>query len=134
MIEPSALLGYSYRKLVTADVLKTSSTRYSTVADSPQGPRAQSFYFLDEPKTGLHFDDVKKLLSVLRRLVDAGNSVLVIEHNLDVIKPAEWVLDLGQDGGSSEGNAPACGAPEKVTRVKGSVTGKYLNILLLKSI
>ena len=88
MIEPSALLGYSYWKLVTADVLKTSSTRSSTVADSPQGSRAQSFYFLDEPKTGLHFDDVKKLLSVLRRLVDAGNSVLVIEHNFDVIKPA----------------------------------------------
>ena len=133
MIEPSALLGYSYRRLVTADVLKTFSTRSSTVADSPQGSRAQSFYFLDEPKTGLHFDDVKKLLSVLRRLVDAGHSVLVIEHNLDVIKPAEWVLDLEQDGGSSEGNAPGCGAPEKVTRVKGSVTGKYLNILLLKS-
>ena len=134
MIEPSALLGYSYWKLVTADVLNTSSTRPSTVADSPQGSWAQSFYFLDEPKTGLHFDDVKKLLSVLRRLVDAGNSVLVIEHNLDVIKPAEWVLDLGQDGGSSEGNAPACDAPKKVTRVKGSVSGKYLNILPLKSI
>ena len=133
MIEPSALLGYSYWKLVTPDVLKTSSTRSSTVADSPQGSRAQSFYFLDEPKTGLHFDDVKQLLSVLKRLVDAGNSVLVIEHNLDVIKPAEWVLDLGPDRGPSEGDTPACAAPEKITRVKGSTTGKYPKLLRSKN-
>ncbi|MCB1692279.1 MAG: excinuclease ABC subunit UvrA [Pseudomonadales bacterium] len=90
----------------------------------------KTFYILDEPTTGLHFDDVRKLLSVLRRLVDAGNTVTVIEHNLDVIKTADWVIDLGPDGGPAGGNVIAVGTPEDVAKVKSSETGRYLKPLL----
>ncbi|MFT7686094.1 MAG: excinuclease ABC subunit A [Candidatus Azotimanducaceae bacterium] len=90
----------------------------------------KTFYILDEPTTGLHFDDVKKLLIVLNRLVDAGNSVTVIEHNLDVIKTADWIIDLGPDGGPKGGKIIAVGTPEKVSKVKASETGKYLSPLL----
>ena len=90
----------------------------------------KTFYILDEPTTGLHFDDVKKLLIVLNRLVDAGNSVTVIEHNLDVIKTADWIMDLGPDGGPKGGKIVAEGTPEKVARNKNSETGKYLAQIL----
>jgi excinuclease ABC subunit A len=83
-------------------------------------------YILDEPTTGLHFDDVKKLLTVLNALVDAGNTVVVVEHNLDVIKTADWVIDLGPEGGERGGRIVAQGAPEDVARVKESHTGRYL--------
>jgi excinuclease ABC subunit A len=83
-------------------------------------------YFLDEPTTGLHFADVEKLLKVLNRLVDAGNTVVVIEHNLDVIKTADWVIDLGPEGGEEGGMVVAAGTPEQVTRVPGSHTGRIL--------
>lgn len=90
----------------------------------------KTFYILDEPTTGLHFDDVRKLLTVLNRLVDAGNSVTVIEHNLDVIKTADWIIDVGPDGGPKGGKVIATGTPETVSKVKGSETGKYLKPLL----
>ena len=90
----------------------------------------KTFYILDEPTTGLHFDDVRKLLIVLNRLVDAGNSVTVIEHNLDVTKTADWVIDLGPDGGPKGGYIIAEGTPEHVASVKKSETGKYLKPLL----
>ncbi|MEZ7907904.1 MAG: excinuclease ABC subunit UvrA [Pseudomonadales bacterium] len=90
----------------------------------------KTFYILDEPTTGLHFDDVKKLLVVLDRLVDAGNSVTVIEHNLDVIKTADWVIDVGPDGGPKGGKVIATGTPEKVSKSKRSETGRYLVDLL----
>jgi excinuclease ABC subunit A len=93
----------------------------------------RTLYILDEPTTGLHFEDIRKLLVVLNRLVDAGNSVLVIEHNLDVIKSADWVLDLGPEGGSGGGQLLATGTPEEVAEVKGSYTGKYLKHVLEKS-
>jgi len=86
----------------------------------------KTFYILDEPTTGLHFDDVRKLLAVLDRLVDAGNTVTVIEHNLDVIKTADWVIDLGPDGGPAGGEVIAEGTPEQVARMKSSETGRYL--------
>ncbi|HJP51111.1 MAG TPA: excinuclease ABC subunit UvrA [Pseudomonadales bacterium] len=86
----------------------------------------KTFYILDEPTTGLHFDDVKKLLTVLNRLVDAGNSVTVIEHNLDVIKTADWIVDLGPDGGPKGGKVIAQGTPEKVAKNSKSETGRYL--------
>ncbi len=86
----------------------------------------RSIYVLDEPTTGLHFEDIRKLLLVLQGLVDKGNSVIVIEHNLDVIKSADWVLDLGPDGGSGGGTIVAAGTPEQVAQVEGSWTGKYL--------
>ena len=90
----------------------------------------KTFYILDEPTTGLHFDDVRKLLVVLDRLVDAGNSVTVIEHNLDVIKTADWIIDLGPDGGPKGGYIIAQGTPEQVAKIKASETGRYLKPLL----
>ncbi|GGD54608.1 excinuclease ABC subunit UvrA [Erythrobacter arachoides] len=90
----------------------------------------QTLYILDEPTTGLHFEDVRKLLEVLQRLVDQGNSVVVIEHNLDVIKTADWVLDLGPDGGVRGGEIVAEGTPEAIAKAKGSYTGHYLKGLL----
>ena len=90
----------------------------------------KTFYILDEPTTGLHFDDVRKLLVVLDRLVDAGNSVTVIEHNLDVIKTADWIIDLGPDGGPKGGFIIAQGTPEQIKKVKASETGRYLKPLL----
>jgi excinuclease ABC subunit A len=92
-------------------------------------------YLLDEPTTGLHFEDVRRLLTVLSRLVDQGNTVLVIEHNLDVIKTADWLIDLGPEGGSGGGLVIAEGTPEAVAAVAGSHTGFYLAPMLgLKSI
>ena len=90
----------------------------------------RTFYILDEPTTGLHFDDVSKLLAVLDRLVEAGNSVTVIEHNLDVIKTADWVIDLGPDGGPAGGEVLAVGTPEDIAHEKQSETGRYLKALL----
>ncbi len=90
----------------------------------------RTLYILDEPTTGLHFEDVRRLLAVLDRLVDAGNSVLVIEHNLDVIKCADWVVDLGPEGGDEGGRIIAEGTPEEVARVKASYTGQHLATVL----
>jgi len=90
----------------------------------------KTLYLLDEPTTGLHFDDVRKLLHVLDRLVSAGNTVLVIEHNLDVIKTADYVIDLGPEGGARGGEVVAAGTPEEVARVPGSYTGQFLAPLL----
>jgi excinuclease ABC subunit A len=90
----------------------------------------RTLYVLDEPTTGLHFDDTKKLLAVLHRLVEAGNTVVVIEHNLDVVKCADWVIDLGPEGGAGGGLLVAEGTPEHVARARGSLTGQYLAPLL----
>ena len=90
----------------------------------------RTIYILDEPTTGLHTDDVKKLLEVLQRLVDAGNTVLVIEHNLDVIKCADYLLDLGPEGGSGGGTLVTCGTPEEVAACEQSYTGQYLRKML----
>jgi len=86
----------------------------------------RTLYLLDEPTTGLHFEDVKRLLEVLHKLVDAGNSVIVIEHNLDVIKTADWIIDLGPEGGDKGGELVIAGTPEEVARHEGSYTGEYL--------
>jgi excinuclease ABC subunit A len=90
----------------------------------------RTIYVLDEPTTGLHFEDVRKLLGVLQRLVDTGNTVVVIEHNLDVIKSADWLIDLGPEGGSGGGVVVAQGTPEQVAEVKSSYTGKFLAEIL----
>ncbi|MDO9364124.1 MAG: excinuclease ABC subunit A, partial [Sphingopyxis sp.] len=92
----------------------------------------QTLYILDEPTTGLHFEDVRKLLEVLQALVDQGNSVVVIEHNLDVIKTADYILDLGPEGGVKGGEIVAAGTPEQVVKEKRSFTGQYLAPLLGK--
>ena len=90
----------------------------------------RTFYILDEPTTGLHFDDIRKLLSVLERLVGAGNTVLVIEHNLDVIKTADWVIDLGPEGGDAGGEIIAVGTPEAIAANPASYTGAHLKPVL----
>lgn len=90
----------------------------------------KSFYILDEPTTGLHMDDIKRLLTVLQRLVDKGNTVLVIEHDLDVVKSADWLIDLGPEGGEAGGYVVATGTPEDVAKVKKSYTGQYLSPML----
>ncbi len=89
----------------------------------------RTLYILDEPTTGLHFADIEKLLEVLQRLVDAGNTVLVIEHNLDVIKQADWIVDLGPEGGEAGGELIAAGTPEEIAEVEGSYTGRFLRAL-----
>jgi excinuclease ABC subunit A len=90
----------------------------------------RTLYILDEPTTGLHFDDISKLLGVLHRLVDAGNTVIVIEHNLDVIKTADHIIDLGPEGGAGGGRVVAQGTPEEVAATPGSYTGEFLATLL----
>ena len=90
----------------------------------------KTLYILDEPTTGLHFEDVRKLLEVLHRLVETGNTVVVIEHNLDVIKTADWVIDLGPGGGVNGGRIVVTGTPEEVAACPDSFTGQYLKPLL----
>ena len=86
----------------------------------------KTLYVLDEPTTGLHSDDVKRLLGILNKLVDGGNTMVIIEHNLDVIKSADYIIDMGPEGGSAGGNLIANGTPEEVAKAKNSPTGKYL--------
>jgi excinuclease ABC subunit A len=90
----------------------------------------RTLYILDEPTTGLHFQDIQLLLEVIFSLREQGNTILIIEHNLDVIKTADWIIDMGPEGGSSGGEVIAEGSPEAVVKVKGSFTGKYLKPLL----
>src|SRR5207253_5532136 len=90
----------------------------------------RTLYILDEPTTGLHFADIEKLLETLQRLVDAGNTMLVIEHNLDVIKQADWIIDLGPEGGEAGGELIAVGTPEEVAAVDESFTGQFLRQVL----
>ena len=93
-------------------------------------PTGRTLYILDEPTTGLHFADIELLLGVLERLKNQGNTVVVIEHNLDVIKTADWIIDLGPEGGSDGGEIVAEGTPEDVAKVKKSFTGKFLKDVL----
>ena len=90
----------------------------------------RTLYLLDEPTTGLHFEDVRMLLTVLQRLVDKGNTVIVIEHNLDVIKTADWIIDLGPEGGDEGGEILFAGIPEDLISISGSYTGKFLRPVL----
>jgi len=90
----------------------------------------RTIYILDEPTTGLHFEDIRKLLEVIQRLVETGNTIVIIEHNLDVIKTADWIIDLGPEGGDRGGEIIACGTPEQVAKVSRSYTGQYLRKML----
>jgi len=104
--------------------------RVKLSAELARRDSGRTFYLLDEPTVGLHYEDVKRLLEVLNKLVDKGNTVVVIEHNLDVIKTADWIIDLGPEGGDKGGKVVATGTPEEVARKAGSYTGKYLRRVL----
>jgi len=104
--------------------------RIKLAAELSKRSTGRTVYILDEPTTGLHFEDVKKLLHVLHRLVDQGNTVIVIEHNLDVIKTADWIVDMGPEGGTGGGKVVAMGTPEQVASVEASWTGRYLRGVL----
>lgn len=104
--------------------------RMKLASELQKKANGQNFYILDEPTTGLHVDDIKRLLDVLHRLVDNGNTVLIIEHNLDVIKTADHLIDLGPEGGDGGGQVVATGTPEEIAAAKGSYTGKYLGPIL----
>ena len=104
--------------------------RVKLAAELQRRATGRTVYVLDEPTTGLHFEDIRKLLGVLTRLVESGNTVIVIEHNLDVIKTADWVIDLGPEGGAGGGAVVACGPPEHIATVEESYTGQFLKKLL----
>ena len=101
--------------------------RVKLAAELGKAPSDHTLYVLDEPTTGLHYADVRSLLRVLNRLVDQGNTVLVIEHNLDVVKIADWVIDLGPEGGDAGGRVVAAGTPEDIMAAAESYTGQFLN-------
>src|SRR6185436_10254478 len=100
--------------------------RIKLASELSRRPTGRTLYILDEPTTGLHMADVKKLLEVLHALVDTGNSMVIIEHNLDVIKSADWLIDMGPEGGDKGGTVMATGTPEQVAKVKESYTGQFL--------
>ncbi len=106
--------------------------RIKLAAELSKRSTGNTVYILDEPTTGLHFDDVAKLVEILQRLSEGGNTVIVIEHNLDVIKTADYIIDMGPEGGDKGGTMIACGTPEEVAEVPTSYTGKYLRQYLKK--
>ena len=121
-------VGLSYIKLgQPAPTLSGGeAARIKLAKELQKKPTGKSLFILDEPTTGLHSDDIKKLLVILNRIVDSGNTVLVIEHNLDVIKVADYIIDLGPEGGDLGGNVVATGTPEEIANVEASYTGEYL--------
>jgi excinuclease ABC subunit A len=125
-------LGYIHLGQSATTLSGGEAQRIKLATELSKRDTGRTFYILDEPTTGLHFEDVRVLLHVLHRLVDRGNTVLVIEHNLDVIKTADWIVDLGPEGGTRGGTIVASGTPEDVAMVAGSHTGHYLKPMLAK--
>jgi excinuclease ABC subunit A len=123
-------LGYIHLGQSSTTLSGGEAQRIKLARELSKRQTGRTFYLLDEPTTGLHFDDVKKLLDVLQRLVELGNTVVVIEHNLDVIKTADWIVDLGPDGGEQGGRVVAHGTPEQVARSKKSYTAEALRKVL----
>jgi len=123
-------LGYIHLGQSATTLSGGEAQRVKLATELSKRDTGRTFYILDEPTTGLHFEDVRVLLDVLHRLVDRGNTVLVIEHNLDVIKTADWIIDLGPDGGNRGGTIVAAGTPEDVADVPASHTGQFLQPLL----
>jgi excinuclease ABC subunit A len=123
-------LGYIHLGQSATTLSGGEAQRVKLATELSKRDTGRTLYILDEPTTGLHFEDVRVLLTVLHRLVDRGNSVLVIEHNLDVIKTADWIIDLGPEGGDQGGAVVAEGTPETVAAVAGSHTGAYLAPIL----
>jgi len=122
-------LGYIHLGQQATTLSGGEAQRVKLATELSKTSTSKTFYILDEPTTGLHFEDIRMLLNVLQKLVDRGNTVVVIEHNLDVIKTADWIIDLGPEGGDEGGTVLAVGTPEQVAKVKNSYTGHYLNKL-----
>ncbi len=125
-------LGYIHLGQSATTLSGGEAQRVKLATELSKRDTGRTFYILDEPTTGLHFEDVRVLLDVLHRLVDRGNTVLVIEHNLDVIKTADWIIDLGPEGGNRGGMVVAAGTPEDVARTPASYTGQFLEPLLAR--
>ena len=123
-------LGYIHLGQSATTLSGGEAQRIKLATELSKRDTGRTFYILDEPTTGLHFEDVRVLLAVLHRLVDRGNTVLVIEHNLDVVKTADWIIDMGPEGGQRGGTVVATGSPEMVAQVEASHTGRYLRPLL----
>lgn len=123
-------LGYLRLGQPATELSGGEAQRIKLASELSHRSTGNTLYILDEPTTGLHFEDIKKLLVVLNRLVDAGNTVLIIEHNLDVLKSCDWIIDLGPEGGEAGGYLIASGTPEKVASIKKSYTGQYLRKVL----
>ncbi|EQD39714.1 excinuclease ABC subunit A, partial [mine drainage metagenome] len=131
-LETLIAVGLGYLKLGQAATTLSGgeAQRVKLAKELSRRDTGNTLYILDEPTTGLHFHDIEQLLDVLHQLVEHGNTVIVIEHNLDVIKTADWVVDLGPEGGAGGGRIIASGTPEQVAATAGSHTGEYLARLL----
>ena len=127
-------VGLSYIKLgqPSTELSGGEAQRIKLATELSKRSTGKTVYILDEPTTGLHFADVHKLTEILRRLADDGNTVIVIEHNLDVIKTADYIIDIGPEGGDKGGTVVAEGTPEEVAKNKKSYTGKYIAAMLNK--
>jgi excinuclease ABC subunit A len=119
-------LGYIHIGQLATTLSGSEAQRVKLAKELSRRATGRTLYILDEPTTGLHFDDVRKLLEVLRALVETGNTVLVIEHNLEVIKTADWIIDLGPEGGDAGGHIVATSTPEDIASSEESYTGQYL--------
>ena len=131
-LETLMSVGLGYIKLGQSAITLSGgeAQRIKLARELSKRDTGQTLYILDEPTTGLHFHDIRQLLEVLHTLRDHGNTVVVIEHNLDVIKTADWIIDLGPEGGNGGGTIVAEGTPEEVSTTQGSYTGQYLAPLL----
>jgi excinuclease ABC subunit A len=125
-------LGYIHLGQSSVTLSGGEAQRIKLARELSKRQTGRTLYLLDEPTTGLHFEDVNKLLDVLHRLTDLGNSVVIIEHNMDVIRNADWVIDLGPEGGEDGGRLVAQGTPEQVAKIKKSYTGQALAEALKK--
>ena len=126
-------LGYIHLGQAATTLSCGEAQRVKLAKELSRRSTGRTIYILDEPTTGLHFEDVRKLLEVLHSLVDAGNTIVVIEHNLEGIKTADWILDLGPEGGDGGGKLIATGTPEDLAQIRASYTGGYLKNLLPRS-
>ena len=127
-------VGLSYVKLGQPSTTLSGgeAQRIKLATELSRRSTGNTIYILDEPTTGLHFADVHKLIEIIHRLAEGGNTVVVIEHNLDVIKTADYIIDMGPEGGDRGGTVVACGTPEEIAEASGSYTGKYIKRILDK--